>query len=129
MRNGIGLAADQSGVNVETIRYYERIGLVPAPPRDAGGRRVYSSGEVRRLAFIRRARALGFSLDDIGSLLALSRAGGSCDAVKAITEGHLERVRGKIAELERMARVLGETAARCADGTAPGCPIIDALDR
>lgn len=123
----IGGVADQSGVSIETIRYYERIGLVPAPPRNAAGRRLYDAAAVRCLAFIRCARQLGFSIDEIRNLLALAQAGGACEEVEALTRAHVGRIRARIADLERMAAVLEATAARCDERTAPACPIIEAL--
>jgi len=123
----IGRLAFHSGVNIETIRYYERIGLVPAPPRSAGGHRHYAAADLARLAFIRRGRELGFSLDEIKSLLTLAERGGSCGEVRAITLGHLERIRAKLADLERMAEVLTTIATECEGGTVPDCPIIEVL--
>ncbi len=123
----IGRLAHHSGVNIETIRYYEWIGLVAAPPRSAGGHRHYEAADFERLAFIRRGRELGFSLDEVRSLLALAERGRSCGEVRTITMGHLERIRAKITDLERMAEVLATTAADCAGGSVPDCPIIAVL--
>jgi MerR family mercuric resistance operon transcriptional regulator len=123
----IGLAADQSGVSIETIRYYERIGLVPKPRRTSGGRRVYAEDDVRRLAFIRRARALGFSLDEVRGLLALATSPDACPEVRELTMAHLARVRARIEELRRLERSLEARVAACADGGRAGCPIIEAL--
>jgi MerR family transcriptional regulator, mercuric resistance operon regulatory protein len=123
----IGRLAHHSGVNVETIRYYERIGLVRSPPRSAGGHRHYARADLERLAFVRRGREFGFSLDEVRSLLALAERGRSCGEARAITLGHLERIRAKIADLERMAEVLEATAAACAGGSVPDCPIIEVL--
>src|ERR1043165_9369362 len=93
----IGRVSALTGVNIETIRYYERTGVLPAPPRTASGRRVYRSSDVRLLAFLRRARELGFSLDDIRTLLQL---GGpekaSCREVRRIAAHHLDDIRATI---------------------------------
>lgn len=125
---GIGALSERAGVNIETIRYYERIGIMPAPPRTAGGRRVYDSGHLKRLAFVRRARELGFSLDAIRTLLRLVDGGDyTCGEVHAMTLAHIADIRRKVADLRRMERVLREMAARCDGGDVPACPILDAL--
>src|SRR5437660_12437993 len=87
----IGELSRRTGVNIETIRYYERIKMLPAPPRTASGRRVYGAAETRCLAFIRRSRELGFTLDEIRTLLALSAEGGqgTCAEVRELAAGHL----------------------------------------
>jgi len=125
----IGELSKRTGCNIETIRYYERIALLRAPARNAGRYRVYDTGDVRRLAFIRRARGLGFTLDEVRALLALSAndAQGACADVRELAESHLAEVRGKIADLRAMERVLADAVRRCMVGEAPGCPIIDAL--
>ncbi len=124
----IGAAARRSGVKVETVRYYERIGLVAPPPRSAGGHRVYGPGAVTRLAFVRRARALGFTLGQVRDLLALADAREtSCVEVERLARGHLAAVRGRLADLARMETVLAEMIARCAGGSVPDCPILEAL--
>ena len=127
MKLTIGRLAHHSGVNIETIRYYERIGLVRSPPRSAGGHRLYAAADLEHLAFVRRGRELGFSLDEVRSLLALAERGHGCDEVRAITMDHLGRIRAKIADLERMAEVLATTAAGCAGGSVPNCPLIAVL--
>ena len=125
----IGELSKRTGCNIETIRYYERIALLRAPARSAGRYRVYDTGDVRRLAFIRRARGLGFTLDEVRALLALSAndAQDACADVRELAESHLAEVRGKIADLRAMERVLADAVRRCMVGEAPGCPIIDAL--
>jgi MerR family mercuric resistance operon transcriptional regulator len=122
----IGEASARSGVKVETIRYYERIGIVPRPRRGANGRRDYDEKALSRLAFIRRARDLGFSLDDIRALLTLADAKAPCREAHALTTRHRDAVRAKIAALRRLDKTLTETASRCARAPAP-CPIIEAL--
>lgn len=125
---GIGTLSKRSGCNIETIRYYERIGLVPAPPRTGSGRRVYSSDDVRRLMFVRRGRELGFTLEEIRQLLRLVQGGHySCAEVLGLAEAHLSDVRKKIADLRRIEGVLDAVTARCLGGEAPECPIVDAL--
>jgi len=127
---GIGALSRATGVNIETIRYYERIGILPPPPRSRGGHRVYGTDHMKRLAFVRRSRELGFSLQDVRGLLDLVDGGEvTCDQVKAVTLGHLDEVRQRIADLRRMERVLRDMAATCAGGDVPECPIVDALFR
>ncbi len=127
----IGELSRQSGVNIETIRYYERIKVLPAPPRTANGRRVYGPAETRTLAFIRRSRELGFTLDEIRTLLALSadNSQGACAEVSELATGHLAEIRAKIADLRAMERVLADAVRRCDAGEVPGCPLIDTLWR
>src|SRR5258708_12625144 len=99
----IGALSEQSGVNIETIRYYERAGLLPKPERSAGGYRLYRSTDSDRLCFIRRARDLGFSLDEVSRLLDLAdQKSRSCRRVHDIAVDHLAEVRAKIAGLRRM---------------------------
>lgn len=125
---GIGVLSGQTGVNIETIRYYEREGLLPHPPRTPGGHRCYSNDHVKRLTFIRRSRELGFSMAEIRDLLALVDGQSyTCGEVKALTLEHAEMVRSKIADLQRMERMLVEIASGCEGGAVPECPIIDAL--
>lgn len=127
----IGELSRRTGVNIETIRYYERIQMLPAPPRTASGRRVYGSVEIRTLAFIRRSRELGFTLDEIRVLLSLSADGGQgvCAEVRELAAGHLREVRSKIADLRAMERVLADAVRCCDAGEMPGCPLIDTLSR
>ncbi len=123
-----GALSKRTGCNIETIRYYESIGLMPEPPRTQSGHRVYADGHVKRLTFICRCRELGFSLREIRSLLGLVDGGGSsCAEVHALTLDHVTDVQRKIADLRRMERVLSDMAAQCADDEIPDCPIIDAL--
>lgn len=123
----IGVLSEGSSVNIETIRYYERIGLMPAPPRSQGGHRLYGGEHRKRLAFIRRSRELGFTLDEIRNLLGLVEGGYTCGEVRDAALTHLKDIRRKITDLRRMERTLAETAARCEGGTAPECPIVDVL--
>ena len=125
----IGELSRRTGCNIETIRYYERISLLRAPAQSAGHYRVYDIADVRRLAFIRRARELGFTLDEVRALLALSANDrqDTCAQVREVAAGHLAEVRAKIADLRAMERVLADAVRRCTAGELPGCPIIDAL--
>lgn len=124
----IGKLADRTGVNIETIRYYERVSLLPRPPRTQGKQRAYDDGDVRRLAFIRRSRDLGFSLDDIRALLQLAERGdAACTTTRNITLRHLADVRGKIASLRKLERALRVMSTACRPGQQITCPIIDAL--
>src|SRR5215831_19667296 len=93
-RYPIGVLSAEAGVNIETIRYYERIGLMPKPPRSGGGHRVYGATHVKRLGFIRRARELGFSLDEVRDLLGLARGHSlTCADVKALTEQRIAGIK------------------------------------
>ncbi len=120
--------ARATGCNLETIRYYETIGIMPDPPRTAKGYRSYDDAHVRRLKFVMRSRDLGFSLDEIRGLLGLvDDRSQTCAQVQTVAEAHLEDVQAKIADLTRIARVLSETVARCTGDAAPECAVIDTL--
>lgn len=123
----IGKVARAAGVNVETVRYYQRSGLVPEPPRPAGSVRRYSDETVARLRFIKRAQELGFTLAEIRRLLALGEPQ-SCQRARALAAEKLELVRARIADLERMRAVLDSLIERC-DATRGrvACPIIETL--
>jgi len=124
----IGRIARLAEVGVDTIRFYERRGLLPEPVRTAAGYRLYSTDTVNRLHFIRRAKALGFSLEEITTLLDLQDNGGPKAKVKAITQRKLEGINAKIDDLERMRDVLNDLNKQCSGkGDVCGCPIIDVL--
>jgi MerR family mercuric resistance operon transcriptional regulator len=124
----IGVLSKRAGVNVETIRYYERVGLLPSPPRSAGGYRIYSSAHADRLQFVRRARGLGLSLHEVRRLLSLAdQNSSSCAKVHDLAAHHLADVRGRIADLKRMERVLSRLVRACAKGELPNCPLLEAL--
>lgn len=124
----IGALAHQTGVNIETIRYYERIDLLPAPPRTSGGRRAYAAEHARVLQFIRRARELGFSISDIRTLLDLAEPGEtSCAEVEKVARTHLESVQAKLADLTKLESVLSKTVDQCAVSDSPSCPVLDIL--
>jgi MerR family transcriptional regulator, mercuric resistance operon regulatory protein len=116
-------------VNIETIRYYEKIGMLPTPPRTESGRRVYGPKETRMLAFIRRGRELGFTLDQIRALLNLGGPGkASCAEVREIANHHIEDIRAKINDLAKLKRLLRRTVAQCSGEKVPDCPVLDILD-
>lgn len=123
----IGDAARRSGVQVETIRYYERAGVVPRPSRSQNGRRVYDAAGIARLRMIKRCREMGFSLSDARALLALSEASDApCGEVKAIADGHLAEVGRKIEALRDLEAALAELVRECATGRA-ACPALREL--
>jgi MerR family mercuric resistance operon transcriptional regulator len=125
----IGELSRLTGVNIETIRYYEKIKILRPPPRTEGGRRVYGPTEIRLLAFIRRGRELGFGLDDIRALLALGALGkASCADVREIAAHHLGNIRSKIDDLRKLERLLAKTIAQCSGSRVPDCPVLDILD-
>lgn len=120
--------ARATGCNLETIRYYEKIGIMPDPPRSTKGYRSYDDAHVRRLKFVIRSRDLGFSLEEVRGLLGLvDEQSRTCAEVQIIAEDHLTDVRAKIADLKRIERVLSDTVARCTGDAAPECAVIDAL--
>ena len=124
----IGKLSKQSGVNIETIRYYEKIGVMPVPGRTAGGYRVYGPDHVKRLSFIRRGRELGFRLEELRGLLRLVDGHKyTCEEVRTLTLEHVAEVRRKIRDLRRLERVMADMAARCTGNRVPQCPVIDAL--
>jgi Hg(II)-responsive transcriptional regulator len=127
----IGQLAKQAGVNVETVRYYERRSLLPEPPRTAAGYRQYSAEALRRIGFIRRAQELGFTLQEIGGLLALRvEPEANCDAVEGQAEDAIARIEEKITQLERMRGALHDLAAACrARESSSDCPILEALEQ
>jgi MerR family transcriptional regulator, mercuric resistance operon regulatory protein len=125
-----GSLARQTGVNAETIRYYEKIGVMPEPPRSEGGHRVYDETHLQRLSFIRRCRELGFVLNEIRGLLELVDTGHyTCAQVRDRTVVHLHDVQRKIADLQKMEGVLEEMVDQCEGELVPDCPIINALSR
>ena len=125
----IGELSRLTGVNIETIRYYEKIRMLRPPPRTEGGRRVYGPIETRLLAFIRRGRELGFGLDDIRALLALGAPGkASCADVREIAAHHLGDIRSKIDDLRKLERLLAKAIAQCSGSRVPDCPVLDILD-
>jgi Hg(II)-responsive transcriptional regulator len=125
----IGEVAAEAGVNIQTLRFYERRGLLKEPPRRASGYREYPHEAVRLVRFIKRAQELGFSLREVEELLALrNRRRGSCAEVRRAAEAKLEDVSGKIRGLEAMRLALGVLIKSCRRGDAGDCPILEALD-
>ena len=125
----IGTLARVAGVHVETIRYYQRCGLLAAPPRPLRGIRRYGSDAVARLRFIKRAQELGFSLAETGRLLALQE-GQSCDAARTLAAEKLAAVDDRLSDLGRMRAVLADLIGRCDAGLCKvSCPIIESLQK
>lgn len=126
-----GELAERAGVNTETVRYYERRGLLPEPPRNASGYRQYSAEDAARIHFIKRAQQLGFALEEVETLLAL-RADPEAHtrgAVKRKTQEKIEEVESKIRDLQRIKSTLEELASACdGAGTASECPILQAFE-
>ena len=124
----IGEMSRRTGVNIETIRYYERIALMPEPDRTAGGNRQYNHDQLKRLSFIKTSRELGFSIGEIRELLNMvDRQDFTCGEVHGLTIGHLASVREKITRLRKLEKALVGMAARCSQGDVPDCPIIETL--
>jgi MerR family mercuric resistance operon transcriptional regulator len=123
----IGELSRRTGCNIETVRYYERIGLLPKPSR-RGTYRCYEPEDVGRLAFVRRARELGFTLDEVRTLLTLATGGqDACADVREIAATHLAAVQAKIVDLRAMESALAQAVRGCDAGEMAGCPVIDAL--
>jgi MerR family mercuric resistance operon transcriptional regulator len=127
-RFAIGELSRLSGVGIETIRYYERIGLMPRPARTQNGRRSYGSHSVMTLGFIRRSRTLGFGLEDIRTLLTLRASERKCADVKILAERQLGAVRAKMRNLRDMELTLERLVAICPGDDSLGCPVLEALD-
>lgn len=126
----IGVLSARSKVNIETIRHYERVGLLRKPNRTAGGYRLYRPADIDRLRFIRRARDLGFTLADVHRLLDLAdQKSRSCRRVAEIAVQHLVDVRAKLSDLKRMEGVLSGLVDSCSEGTMPDCPLLETLAR
>jgi MerR family mercuric resistance operon transcriptional regulator len=128
----IGALSHLTGVNIETIRYYERIALMPKTPRTGGGHRSYRTEHVERLRFVRRARELGFGIGDIRTLLTLALRGStSCAEAREIAAAHLTNVRAKRDDLARLERVLADTieqcSVQCCGTSLPPCPVLEVL--
>ncbi len=123
----IGELSKAAEIHVETIRYYQRLGLVAAAQPPAGGIRRYGGAAVARLRFIKRAQVLGFTLQEVGQLLRLDD-GDACSATRALAESKLTSIDQRLADLGRMRRSLKQLLAQCAAGQRPrSCPIIEAL--
>jgi MerR family mercuric resistance operon transcriptional regulator len=123
-----GALARRFGCHLETVRYYEKIGLLPPPARSESGHRLYKVDDQRRLRFILRGRELGFSIDELRSLLSLVDSETyTCGEIHDLTVDHLGGVRQKIADLKRLKRTLAQISNECIGGAVPECPVIDAL--
>ncbi|MBL4619754.1 MAG: helix-turn-helix domain-containing protein [Alphaproteobacteria bacterium] len=123
-----GELAMRVGCHLETIRYYEKTGLMPEPARTEAGHRVYDGDQERRLRFILRARDLGFSIEELKGLLSLVDSDHLvCGEVYELTRVHIADIREKITDLRRLEKTLSTISAKCARGNTPDCPIIDAL--
>lgn len=124
----IGQAARETGCKVQTIRYYEQIGLLPRPDRSEGNQRRYERGDVDRLNFIRHARDLGFSIEAIRELLAMAdRPDMPCHEADAIAQRHLEDVQTRIARMQLLKAELERMLAQCAGGSVSDCRVIEVL--
>lgn len=124
----IGDLARATGTKVETIRFYEKSGLLPAPPRTAGNYRAYSAEHLDRLSFILRARDLGFSMEQVATLLALAdRKDQSCEAVDIVARTHLAKIDHKLRDLRALRKELATMIANCDHGTIADCRIIETL--
>ncbi len=124
----IGGLSRKTGVNIETIRFYEREGILPLAVRSDSGRRIYDDDDTKRLSFIHKCRSLGFSLKAITSLLSLVDTGNyTCRQVHELTLLHANQVTEKINDLKKMETVLLEMVDQCGKGNVPECPIVDSL--
>lgn len=120
--------AQRTGCNLETIRYYESVGLMPDPPRSPSGHRRYGAAHVERLSFVMRARELGFTMEEIRGLLSLvDRGSHTCADVEKVGRHHLEVVRAKIRDLQTIETILSETISHCTGTSTPDCPLLDIL--
>ena len=128
--NGLTISelAKNAGVNIETIRYYERLGLISEPPRTESGYRIFSPEVIQRIRFIKRSQDLGFSLSEINKLLTLTESEGfSCWEVRQFASQKLEEIELKIRDLQNIKSVLQDLSSKCSEGSINGCPIIERL--
>ena len=124
----IGELSKRTGCIVETIRFYERIGIMPVPPRSPGGHRLNSEADEKRLTFIRRGNDLGFTLSEVRGMLGMVDGGDySCADIESITRAHIKDVRRKISDLRKIKKVLENMARQCATGVVPECPIVEEM--
>lgn len=124
----IGEMSKRTDVNIETIRYYERIQIMPKPDRTAGGNRQYNHDQLKRLSFIKTSRELGFSIEEIRALLEMvDRQDFTCSEVHGLTVRHLASVRERIKGLRKLEKALVGMAAECSRGDVPDCPILETL--
>lgn len=124
----IGKLAREAGVGIDTVRFYERAGLLPRAPRTPGGYRLYALPDADRLRFIRRAKALGFSLEEIAELLTLNAGKGTRAAVKKLAQHRLDDLNRKLGEMTAIRDALARHVRHCSGaGPVRGCPIIEAV--
>ncbi|GJL72010.1 MAG: MerR family transcriptional regulator [Nitrosomonas sp.] len=124
----IGKLSKETGVNIETIRYYEKIDIMPKPGRSAGGNRLYEEEHVKRLVFIRRSRELGFSLDEIQELLRLVDENTfTCAEIAALAQKHLDDIKAKIKDLKKIEQHMKDMLSQCSKDNTPDCAVIDVL--
>lgn len=123
----IGVLARKTGCHIETIRYYEKAGMLPHPARSEGGHRLYGSGHEKRLSFVMKARALGFTLAETRTLLGLAEREHPCNEARTIAAKHLTDVHAKIADLRTMETVLADLVDCCDTETSPDCPLIERM--
>lgn len=124
----IGRLAKATGTKVETVRWYEKVGLIDPPQRTNANYRAYAASDLARLSFIRRARNLGFSLDQVRALIEISdQRDRDCGTIDALASEHLEEIDRKIADLSALRRELAEVVASCRGGSVAECRILDAL--
>ena len=123
----IGNVSKITSVNIETIRYYERIGIIPAPQRSPAGRREYSQTDIGLLRFVKRCRDLGFSIPDIRNLIQVAdKPDTCCTDVQELSQHHLARIRHKITDLQNLEKALIELSGHCSTGNID-CPMLDRL--
>lgn len=128
MRLQIGELARRTGCNIDTIRYYEKVGIMSPPMRTEAGYRIYGADDVRRLSFIRRARELGFPPDEVRAMLRLSNEQSHpCAEVTGVVKNHLANVRSKVADLQAMEAALEILVVKCKSGVSTTCPLIETL--
>ena len=127
----IGQVAKRSGIGIETVRFYEREGLIEDPPRSGSGYRLYPEEAITRIQFTRRAKELGFSLKEIKELLSLSVSPGTtCKDIKNRAQAKLTDIEDKVRTLQRMKKVLAKVTAACSEeGPVSNCPILEAMEQ
>lgn len=124
----IGVLARKTGCNIETIRYYEKAGIIPHPARSEGGHRLYGTGHLKRLAFVMKARVLGFTLSEVKTLLRLvDERDRPCTEVRDLAASHLRDVQAKLADLRAMEAVLKEMVITCDTDQSTECPLIERM--
>lgn len=124
----IGALSERTGCKIETIRFYEKAGIIQPAGRSRAGHRIYTVEHEKRLSFVRKARSLGFSLDEVRQLLRMvDETGHTCDEVRSAAEAHLRQVRERVADLRTIERVLAGMVKSCRGGDIPDCPVVEAL--